>query len=617
MLKKTCIALMLLTAITITILGDEYVITYSINYGNSGMYREIGPHIFDCDNDSNYEFTCYHRFNNGSYTERHIFIFEHAMPGDSFIIRRDYKDVGFPAGYGDFDNDGLGELLVLKKDSTDSIYVSTMEQADSVSYPDSITWICDSVYDGISTVGVSTMMKSDSIDRIYGSGIPWLSSNTTKHGWYYYSPIGDNDYRINNTFLEDSFTSRMTVGDFDSDNYCDIIIAVHGSTYWLESVDSMQDSFTVINKESYNINQPDNYLILPDIDRDGRNEIITNKGEIYPTSYTFRIIEYDSVHYWDTIWVRTFEVPTDNSFVEGSDMCWGDTDGDGKYELVISAGIDLYVFDIPSDNTFEQKFYYRHDNYGLIQSHVRCHDFNDNGYDEIVFSGGGDEVPEWNTLIFEDSSVVLHLDSAVAYEGDSIPETGIDNDDYVVLYFSNRSNSPLINSINIDSTFMLNSGHTWKDSSGNIKNCSWSADSTQCILELSDSLGIPTIEIGDTIVPSREHIKIYTEDTPVKGMAMLGGSFSPSGICINPIFNKQDIHFNLETNTIDFALDMPCELTVTMFDITGRQIMQIFNGYIDYGKHSIIIPDNLCTGIYYIIFKTNKSNQTIKIINMN
>ncbi|MDY6786648.1 MAG: T9SS type A sorting domain-containing protein [candidate division WOR-3 bacterium] len=611
--QKAYIVLLMLAAIMIAG-GDEYVITSSINYGNSAGFREIGPHIFDCDNDSNYEFTCHHQFNNGSYTERHIFIFEHAMPGDSFIMRRDYKDVGFPAGFGDFDSDGLGELLVIKRDSTDTIYVSTMEQADSFLYPDSITWICDSVYDGIKTPNVSTMMKGDSIDRIYGSGIPWLSSNTTNRGWYYYSPVGDNDYRINNTFLEDSFTSRMTAGDFDSDNYCDIIIAVHGSTYWLESVDSMQDSFTVVNKESYTTNLPDNYIILPDIDRDGKNEILTNKAKAWPTTYTFRIIEYDSVSYWDTIWTQTFEVPTDNDYVFGSDMSWGDTDGDGEYEMVISAGIDLYVFDILSDNTFEQKFYYRHDNFGMIQSHVRCHDFNGNGYDEIVFSGNGDDIGDDQTLIFEDSSVVLYIDSVVAYEGDSILEAGIDNDDYAVLYFSNRSNVPLINSTNIDSIFTLSSGHTWKDMTGSIKNCSWSADSTQCTVELSDSSGIPTIAVGDTIVPSREHIKIYTEDTPVKGRAVLRGSFSPSGITCNNKDTETDIYYDMSSGDISFSLKTPSQINLTLFDITGRQVKQVYSGYAQKGIYTEKLPDNLNSGVYYLNFKSALYNNILKIL---
>ncbi|MGE3062595.1 MAG: T9SS type A sorting domain-containing protein [bacterium] len=44
----------------------------------------------------------------------------------------------------------------------------------------------------------------------------------------------------------------------------------------------------------------------------------------------------------------------------------------------------------------------------MIESHVTCHDFNLNGYDEIIFSGIGDALFEYGTYIFEDSSAVVN-----------------------------------------------------------------------------------------------------------------------------------------------------------------------------------------------------------------
>ncbi|MCK4524643.1 VCBS repeat-containing protein, partial [candidate division WOR-3 bacterium] len=553
---------------------DAFVNTFYVNSGQAGNKHMIGPHIFDIDRDGEYEFTNYYWFNNGTYTEQHLLIWEHQSNLDTFTLQLDIQDKGWCAGYGDMDNDGLYELL-LRDPETKHLY--TMEQADSYSYPIEYSW--NDTNPTSRALGISKFMKSDSIDRIYGSGVPWLSSSSKSRGWYYYTCTGNDQYEILNTFDEDSACHAMTVGDFDGDSLCDIIVHVYACTRWYEAIDTLQDSFEVVFK-SKNIGwYPKDYLILPDIDRDGRNEIICNLLQYIssPAIYQFVMIENNGALSWDTIWEHTFTIETDFGIIVGSGMDYGDIDGDGDNELVICGGRRVEIWESTADNTFELKWAYEHPTFDMLETHVRCFDFNNNGYDEIVYAGSADEIGEWYTYIFEDSTVVLHIDSAVGYEGDIILSSGIDNDDYVIMYFSNMSNGHNINYNNIDSILKLNNNHTWLSGDGLIRGAQWNNDSTQLMIALSGNNGVPTLLIGDTIFPNRDSIKIYDNSTPVKGIVEIRGTFDPSGINEPQIPNSKlqtdlTIDYNSSTMTLFYSIPNNKDITISLYDITGRNI---------------------------------------------
>jgi hypothetical protein len=104
----------------------------------------------------------------------------------------------------------------------------------------------------------------------------------------------------------------------------------------------------------------------------------------YPTSYKCIIFEEK-----DTIFNRDFEVANDYIYVNGGDIDYGDTDGDSMNELVICGGRHIEVWDAVGDNQFERMWEWTDPTYYTIQSHIKCHDFNKNGVDEIIFSGAG------------------------------------------------------------------------------------------------------------------------------------------------------------------------------------------------------------------------------------
>ncbi len=115
------------------------------------------------------------------------------------------------------------------------------------------------------------------------------------------------------------------------------------------------------------------------------------------------------------------------------------------------------------------------------------------------------------------------IDSAVAFDGTN-HQPGIDNDDYVVLYFSEPTNKPTIDSSNIDNVLSLSSGHTWLDGAGNIGTCIWNANGDQLQINLTTNNSSPTIAVGDTITPDGATITDVNSN-PCSSPVILGGSF--------------------------------------------------------------------------------------------
>ncbi len=115
------------------------------------------------------------------------------------------------------------------------------------------------------------------------------------------------------------------------------------------------------------------------------------------------------------------------------------------------------------------------------------------------------------------------IDSAVAFDGTN-HQPGIDNDDYIILYFSEPTNKPVIDSSNIDNVLSLSSGHTWLDGAGNIGTCIWNANGDQLQINLTTNTSLPTIAVGDTITPDSSTIT-DVNGNPCSSPVILGGTF--------------------------------------------------------------------------------------------
>ncbi|MDD5528851.1 MAG: FlgD immunoglobulin-like domain containing protein [bacterium] len=119
------------------------------------------------------------------------------------------------------------------------------------------------------------------------------------------------------------------------------------------------------------------------------------------------------------------------------------------------------------------------------------------------------------------------IDSTVASDGQDSLEY-IDSDDYLTLYFSKRTNKPIITSTNINNILHLRN-HSWLDAKAHIDTCVWDSlgFTLACSLK-TDSLR-PTISVGDTVFPDSVTIKDKFSKGSVISPCVIKGTFGQYG----------------------------------------------------------------------------------------
>ncbi len=305
--------------------------------------------------------------------------------GDSFEFEINIDTLKI-TGIGDFDNDGLIELLGYSVAYDSSIAV--MEQLDTNQVYKIRTWDSDGANnDGIRVLGSTNLLKTDGMDRIYGADPPDCDS-----GWYYMSSDGDNSYYFDYVLIEDREISTMDIGYIDDDSLVDVIAGTSkGQSFW-EATNMNSDSFELRCDNPGWGNGTHYSGILNDIDGDGKNEFITGgiNYAMSPCEWSFTIGECISDTQYERISIEYFRkdygaVP---NIYSGSDYDIGDVDGDGENEIIVCAGCILRVYEIMGNDSFVKVW--EMDNDTFSGSHVRVYDFNENGIDEIIWSGAAD-----------------------------------------------------------------------------------------------------------------------------------------------------------------------------------------------------------------------------------
>ena len=170
-------------------------------------------------------------------------------------------------------------------------------------------------------------------------------------------------------------------------------------------------------------------------------------------------------------------------------------------------------------------------------------------------------------------------DSAVAYDG-IIQQNGIDDDDYVVIFFSEPTNKYFINKNSIDSILKLDSG-SW----GNVDTVYWNCESgpgTNDATSLTVELNVnSTIAIGAKITPDTVIKDIW--DNRVSGNVKLMGTFDdkiPPSITAAFASDNIDSIQGIDSDDLvrlifDQATDMP---QITSSNINS--ILRLSNGHI-------------------------------------
>ena len=74
----------------------------------------------------------------------------------------------------------------------------------------------------------------------------------------------------------------------------------------------------------------------------------------------------------------------------------------------------------------------------------------------------------------------------------------------------------------------------------------------------------------------------------------------------NPVHDAANVIFNI---------NRAAKVTVTIYDITGKLVANVYNGEMNSGKTILTInTSNFNTGIYYINFLSNEINKTTKMV---
>ena len=169
--------------------------------------------------------------------------------------------------------------------------------------------------------------------------------------------------------------------------------------------------------------------------------------------------------------------------------------------------------------------------------------WNNNAYSSVTLTG-----------TFDDTIAPTIISACASDNIDSIQ--GIDGDDFVRVIFDQATDTPLINSSNINNVFKLSSGHTWAI----IDSTEW-AVSGKTLTVFLDTIGTPTIEVGDTIFPDSATIKDLSGN-PCASAKIITGTFGDYGPVIDsavayeaipyiPGVDSGDyvyLYFNEETN---------------------------------------------------------------------
>jgi len=199
------------------------------------------------------------------------------------------------------------------------------------------------------------------------------------------------------------------------------------------------------------------------------------------------------------------------------------------------------------------------------------------------------------------------IDSAVAFDGvNAVP--GIDDDDYVILYFSEPTNKPTIDNTNINSALSLSGGHSWLDGMGIVGICGWNLNGDQLTINLTTNTLLPTIAVGDTITPDGVTI------TDVNGNfcsspVVLGGSFDPTGIADRNLINKTFLNvytINKDKISFSYGIKKLAPYKITLYTIDGRMIKSIEGEENGYHEEQF---SELPSGIYFL--RLSQGNEII------
>ncbi len=273
---------------------------------------------------------------------------------------------------GDFDCDGLWDLLCWGSYGTPDQMFFVTESPDSFSYPTHETWR--------DTMNVSALDIGDEVFDIDQDGYPELVKNCASPygslGMYEY--VSDNQYDLifTDTTTHGSPLGTHAFGDFDQDGHNEVVFAGADRTYWIYESPA-NNIYERLRFDTLPTNNIRDCCEVEDADRDGKWEFVLKGNRGIIDAFIF---EATGNNAYDTI--KVFHFP-------GDDYCGGhsdadDVDGDSIPEMVLSCRQTVYIIKAAGNDSF---YVWETLPGNAAGFNIKIFDLDNNGLNDIIMSG--------------------------------------------------------------------------------------------------------------------------------------------------------------------------------------------------------------------------------------
>jgi hypothetical protein len=489
-----------------------------------------------------------------------------------------------PYDVGDIDQDSFTDLVGPNNDQTqDSMYnvVTTQESPNYYFYPESLSWWHRFAYNEVISQPFyfPPDLDRDGRREILFEG-PWPAANQVVN--YIFENIGNNQNALVFTDTTGPPPYAYTFGDFDLDERMEFVssdLMSIGRVFIFENTGD--DQYSLVWIDTVRIANGSDVFSGNDLDGDGKPEFFVGFYS-YPSS-TFYLYMWEATG--NNIYQRYLiaqKTLTIGSLADWESKC-GDIDGDGIEELVWSTGNAFFVYKAMGNNQFQQVWEWWQDHGSFQVLIVNIFDTNQNGYNEIVVGGSG------KTSIFEVEAVkVLRPNGGETFYGN-----------YQEQIRWQKFYPPRCNSLSM--FYSLDNGRTYDTIITGIPGADssylWTVPDTA-----SDSCKVKIIAHGPgwqfdesdgvfTITPSG------IDEIASPSLAMTSIKISPN------VIKSQAL--------ICFTLPNAQEISLKLYDITGKLVKVFCDGYRESGIYKINLKaKDYSSGIYFIRLQTEESKPT-------
>ena len=490
-----------------------------------------------------------------------------------------------PYDVGDIDQDSLTDLVGPNNDQTqDSMYnvVTTQESPNYSSYPESLSWWYRFAYNEVISQPFyfPPDLDRDGKREILFEG-PHPTANQVVN--YIFENIGNNQNILVFSDTTGPPPLEYAFGDFDLDGRMEFVssdLMSIGRVFIFEN--SGDDQYSLVWIDTVRIPNGLDVFSGNDLDGDGKPEFFVGFAVVGATFYLYM---------WEATGNNTYERTLIDqktisvNWTTGRRSKCGDLDGDGVEELVWATPTKLFAYKATGNNQFQQVWEWTQDhgtNECLI---VNIYDMNQNGYNEIVVGGSG------KTSIFEVEAVkVLRPNGG---------ETFIGNTQELIRW--QKFYPPRCDSLSL--FYSLDNGRTYDTIITGLPGADssylWTVPDTS-----SDSCKVKIIAYG----PGWQ----YDESDGIF-------TISPSGIEERSNLDVKYLSLKITPNlfksqaTICFSLPTAQEISLKLYDITGKLIKTLCEGHKESGIYKTLLNSkSLSSGVYFIHFQTEAPKPIIE-----